>query len=125
VSRSRRVPQLRYIIGSLTPLPSPSPIVGEGVVRTSIVVFRNSAKRATEGRPYGVRNSTRLRGSEVGFLVPPFRGLREAVGGRKGAPPVAESSDRSGWAGTCLCTSKAQGKGLVPTRTVASLQFYR
>ena len=36
--------------------------------------------------------------------------------GRKGAPPVAESSDRSGWAGTCLCTNEVQGKGLVPTR---------
>ena len=36
--------------------------------------------------------------------------------GRKGAPPVAESSDRSGWAGTCLCTNEVQGKDLVPTR---------
>ena len=36
--------------------------------------------------------------------------------GRKGAPPVAESSDRSGCAGTCLCTNEVQGKGLVPTR---------
>ena len=36
--------------------------------------------------------------------------------GRKGAPPGAESSDRSGWAGTCLCTNEVQGKGLVPTR---------
>ena len=36
--------------------------------------------------------------------------------GRKGAPPVAESSDRRGWAGTCLCTNEVQGKGLVPTR---------
>ena len=38
--------------------------------------------------------------------------------GRKGAPPVAESSDRSGWAGTCLCTNEVQGKGLVPTRVL-------
>ena len=36
--------------------------------------------------------------------------------GRKGAPPVAGSSDRSGWAGTCLCTNEVQGKGLVLTR---------
>ena len=57
--------------------------------------------------------------------MPPLRGLREAVGGRKGAPPVAESSDRSGWAGTCVCTSEAQGKCLVPTRTVSKLIFYR
>ena len=42
--------------------------------------------------------------------------------GRKGAPPVAESSDRSGWAGTCLCTNEVQGKGLVPTRKSAPLQ---
>ena len=35
---------------------------------------------------------------------------------RKGAPPGAETSDRSGWAGTCLCTNEVQGKGLVPTR---------
>ena len=39
-------------------------------------------------------------------------------GARKGAPPVAESSDRSGWAGTCLCTNEVQGKGLVPTRVL-------
>ncbi len=42
--------------------------------------------------------------------------LLNAQGVRKEAPPVAESSDRSGWAGTCLCTNEVQGKGLVPTR---------
>ena len=35
---------------------------------------------------------------------------------RKGAPPVAESSDRGGWAGTWFCTNEVQGKTLVPTR---------
>ena len=40
--------------------------------------------------------------------------------GRKEAPPVAEPSDRSGWAGTWFCTSKAQGKALVPTRTTGT-----
>ena len=35
---------------------------------------------------------------------------------------MAESSDRSGWAGTCLCTNEVQGKGLVPTRKSAPLQ---
>ena len=49
---------------------------------------------------------------------PLYRGLlsEAKLGARKGAPPVAESSDRSGWAGTCLCTNEVQGKGLVPTR---------
>ena len=52
-------------------------------------------------------------------LVPPLQGAAGAqrrLGARKGAPPGAESSDRSGWAGTCLCTNEVQGKGLVPTR---------
>ena len=35
---------------------------------------------------------------------------------RKGAPPAAESSDRSGWAGTWFCANEVQGKTLVPTR---------
>ena len=43
-------------------------------------------------------------------------GLKADDVGHKGAPPVAESSDRSGWAGTWFCASKAQGKTLVPTR---------
>ena len=36
--------------------------------------------------------------------------------GRKGAPPVAESSDRSGWAGACVCANNVQRKCLAPTR---------
>ena len=54
-------------------------------------------------------------------LVPPPQGAGRPQGGLgacKGAPPVAESSDRSSWAGTCLCTNEVQGKGLVPTRVL-------
>ena len=36
--------------------------------------------------------------------------------GCKGAPPVAESSNRSSWAGTWLGASKAKREALVPTR---------
>ena len=44
--------------------------------------------------------------------------LKNVPGGRKGAPPVAESSDRSGWAAACLGASKAKREGLAATRTV-------
>jgi len=54
---------------------------------------------------------------------PPLQGVAQRAGGRKGALPVAEPSDRSGWAGTWFCTSKAQGKTLVPTRTVRKAAF--
>ena len=54
-------------------------------------------------------------GLRPGFVFPCHCEERSDVG-RKGAPPVAESSDRSGWAGTCLCTNEVQGKGLVPTQ---------
>ena len=40
---------------------------------------------------------------------------KRSAAGRLSANPE-ESSDRGGWAGTWFCTSKAQGKTLVPTR---------
>ena len=40
--------------------------------------------------------------------------------GRKGAPPVAEPSDRSGWAGACVCANNVQRKCLATTRKSAS-----
>ena len=40
--------------------------------------------------------------------------------GRKGAPPVAESSDRSGWAGACVCANNVRRKCLATTRKSAS-----
>ena len=43
------------------------------------------------------------------------------IGGRKGAPPVAESSDRSGWAATCICANNVRHKCLVATRRAAFL----
>ena len=36
--------------------------------------------------------------------------------GHEGAPPVAESSDRNGWAAACLGASEAQREGLAATR---------
>ena len=50
-------------------------------------------------------------------IVLPFKSMPV---GRKGAPPVAESSDRCGWAGTCFCANNVQRKCLVPTRNISA-----
>ena len=81
---------------------------------------RVNLKAATDGKFRMNDTSRRLPRPRWGLAMTPLsrKSLRggEADVGRKGAPPGAESSDRSGWAGTCLCTNEVQGKGLVPTR---------
>ena len=46
-------------------------------------------------------------------------------GGLQGSAASGGRSDRSSWAGTCVCTSEAQGKCLVPTRWAAFVRERR
>ena len=44
--------------------------------------------------------------------------LRNVPGDHEGAPPMAESSNRNGWADTCVCANNVQRRCLVSTRNV-------
>ena len=74
-------------------------------------------------RAFGPRNDRVGDLHRSSYIVIARRYPKDADVGRKGELPVAEPSDRGGWAGACVCTSNAQGKCLAPTRKSFGSRF--
>ena len=81
--------------------------------------LRGAKRRGAQGSAAcGLRATAASGGGKGAKKVGSHLVLRKQSAAQSLSGNPEESSDRSGWAGTCLCTNEVQSKGLVPTRVL-------